>query len=318
MLEPGEAVLDWLLDERFPALRRLTLLQLLGRPRSDRAVVTAERALDDDPWIPALLGGPTQPVHAYRKWIGAHWRLIALAELGVTVETPGAGGPLHEAFDETTAWLLSGARARRKPLAGRYRVCGSQEGGALWAAARLGFGTDPRAAVLAEHLVRWQWPDGGWNCDIRPEASHASFNESWQPLGGLAAYRDVVGAGAGTEVDGAIDAAAEFLLRHRVVESERTGELAHPRLELLRWPPYWHYGLLPGLQALRAAGRLAKPAVRPALDRLLGHRDADGRWRPNGRWWRAPGARSSVETLDWGTDGESRMLTLQALGILST
>ena len=42
--------------------------------------------------------------------------------------------------------------------------------------------------VLAERLLLWQWPDGGWNCDKNPEAAHLSFMESLIPLRALALH----------------------------------------------------------------------------------------------------------------------------------
>ena len=179
-------------------------------------------------------------------------------------------------------------------------------------------GSTAQRDALAANLIRWEWPDGGWNCDRHREAHHSSFNESFAPLRGLVAYRRVSSA-RDAALDAAIDAAAEFLLRHKVVESERSGELANPRLGLLRWPPYWHYGLLPGLRALQEAGRLDDPRVAPALERLRAAGRPDGTWRPDGRWWGRPRSKSgaNVEIVDWGREGEARMLTLQALEILA-
>jgi hypothetical protein len=216
-----------------------------------------------------------------------------------------------------------------RPIEGRVRICGSKEGLFLWAATTIGVGTQSQRGDLAAHLLDWQWPDGGWNCDVRPEANHASFNESWGPLLGLSAHRLSIRSDTkpalprvgppSAALEAAVVAAAEFLLRHRVVESERTGELANPRLGHLRWPAYWHYGLLPGLRALHEAGQLGDPRVRPALDRLRAARHPDGTWRPDGRWWGGPSPRggANVEIVDWGAEGEARMLTLQALEVLA-
>jgi hypothetical protein len=325
------ATLDWLLDAQYPAVRLLGLRRVLGRPESDTDVARLLDSLADDPWIRILLGGEIRsgvegcvPVHPYKKWGGAHWRLIALAELGVTSATPGVDRAIEAAFELTMKWLNAPGRKRRiRPLEGRYRVCASQEGGALWAASTIGLGRDERLDDLANRLVTWQWPDGGWNCDIRPEAAHASFNESWMPLRGLVAFRAARRGRprAAPEIPGNIDEAiarsVEFFLRHRVVESERTGEVANPRVELLRWPPYWRYGLVPGLRALAEAGFRDDPRVRPALRRLADRRRPDGRWWPEGRWWSAPGSRgSNVEIVDWGEEGEARMLTLHGLQLL--
>jgi hypothetical protein len=326
-------VADWLLDPRLPAVRRLALLRLLGRAADDPGIRGLDSRLAEDPWVAALLAGQWRKgalgrvrVHPYKKWGGAHWRLVALAELGVTMRTPGAAGALCEAFDQVTAWLLNPAHIRAVPrIDGRYRRCGSQEGNALWAACRIGLGTGDQLDTVAANLVRWQWPDGGWNCDVKPSAHHSSFNESWSPLRALVAYRDGRPADGGHgpdlgALDEAIGRAAEFFLRHRVVESERTGELAHPSLVWLRWPPYWHYGLLPGLRAVAEAGRLGDARVAPALDRLRTARRPDGTWRPVGRWWAMPrkGPSANVEVVDWGAEGETRMLTVHALELLRT
>jgi hypothetical protein len=275
--------------------------------------MTANDDLPVDAWVPALLAGEFREgvagrvrVHPYKKWGGAHWRLVSLAELGVTVDTPGAGPALEEAWRQVVDWLFDG----------RYRRCGSQEGNALWAASRIGLGTAAERAGLADNLQRWQWPDGGWNCDRRPSAAHSSFNESLPPLRGLVAYRTQMGTST-VELDTAIDRAAEFFLRHRVVESERTGALAHPRVVELAWPPYWHYGLLPGLRALREAGRLDDPRVGSALDRLEGLRGDGGRWRADRRYWRRARIGTGTELVSWGTAGESMMLTRQAVEVLA-
>lgn len=143
-------------------------------------------------------------IHPYAKWRGAFWRLISLAELAV--------GPTHEgaraAAEETLSWLASPRRLNRiheRVIEGRTRRCASQDGRALWACRTIGI-DDPRLNTLAESLVATQWPDGGWNCDVRPAVTHSSFHETWGPITGLAVY-------------GAADAAergADFLLRHRI------------------------------------------------------------------------------------------------------
>jgi len=321
-----------------PALRRHALLRLEGRPRDDAEVRALEVDLADDPWIGPLLRGAVRtdatgavvPVHPYQKWRGAHWRLVTLAELDVDVRVAAAEAPIRDAFDTVIGWLESPFRRRRaRPVEGRVRMCASQEGNAVWAACRLGLGDDPRVAGLARRLIAWQWPDGGWNCDPRPGASHASLHETWTPLRGLAAF--AAGAGSagncGGESSGealrrraaaAARRAAEHLLLHRIVEHRADGTLIDPAFVRLRWPPYWHYDLLAGLDAIRQVDPrlLVDPRAGPALKRLDRLRAHDGRWHPGGRWWRPPGSiGSDVELVDWGADGEAAMLTLRALAI---
>jgi hypothetical protein len=120
-------------------------------------------------------------VHPYGKWRGAFWRLISLVELGVEPGDPRA----FAAAKQSPAWLCNPRRLKtihQRRIEGRVRRCASQDGRGLQASLRIGLRGDPRLDTLAESLVETQWPDGGWNCDLRPEASHSSFNESWGPI----------------------------------------------------------------------------------------------------------------------------------------
>jgi hypothetical protein len=242
-------------------------------------------------------------VHPYGKWRGAFWRLISLAELDAG-PTPAA----RAAAGDALTWLASPARLNRihkRVIEGRTRRCASQDGRAIWACRRLGI-DDARLDTLAESLVATQWPDGGWNCDVRPEASHSSFHETWGPITGLAACGASVAAERG----------ADFLLRHRVVFSERTGRVADPALLRLRFPPYWHYDLLVGLRTIAEAGALADARAADALALLESKRLDDGTWRCEGKWWKPPGSRgSNVEAVDWGSAAE-QLLTERVQSVL--
>ena len=244
-------------------------------------------------------------VHAYSKWQGAFWRLISLVDLGVEEGHPGAVAAAQTSLE----WAASPRRLaeiHRRRIDGRVRRCASQEGQVLRCSIAVGLRGDLRLETLAESLVDTQWPDGGWNCDRKPHVTHSSFNESWGPIMGLAAY------GA----DDAAQRGAEFLLVHRVVCSHRTGEIAHPRFPELRFPSYWHYALLPGLRTLGACGRLDDPRADDALDLLESKRLPDGTWRVEGRWWKRPGANgSNVEAVEWG-EVANEVLTTQALDVL--
>jgi hypothetical protein len=312
----GDPALDFLLGSREPTIRHAALTDLLGRHAGDPDVRAARSALLDGPIVRALIGGQRGDgdfgVHPYQKWAGAHWRLVSLAELAV----PPAGLPgVDAAYDRILDWLLAPSHVGRVPvIAGRARRCASQEGNALVVGTWLGRADDRRVGELAANLVRWQWPDGGWNCDARPAVTHASFNESHPPLLGLARYAAATG---NADARAAADAAAEFVLRHRVVFSERTGELAHRTLGTLHYPTYWHYDLLAGLRALAASGHVRDPRTVDALDLLESRRLAGGAWQAGSRWWRRPGSGgSNVEVADWGGRGPNEALTLAALRVL--
>src|SRR6476620_3104898 len=77
----------WLLQCDEPAVRHLTRRDLLDESSDvDRAQVAA------GPAVTALLSGQQEDGgfgdDPYRKWTGAHWRLVALAELEAPADDP--------------------------------------------------------------------------------------------------------------------------------------------------------------------------------------------------------------------------------------
>ncbi|MGH2428559.1 MAG: hypothetical protein ACRDGV_06675 [Candidatus Limnocylindria bacterium] len=303
-----QAVIDWLLDSEEPAIRRLVRRDLLDEPADDGAELLDGRI------IRALLDGQ-QPDggfggHPYNKWGGAHWRLVSLVELGIP-----AGDRALAAVETVLAWLTGTSHRRNVPvIEGLARRCGSQEGNALAVACRLGMADDPRVRLLATSLIGWQWPDGGWNCDRRPDAHRSSFHETHPPVWGLHEYALATGDGAAAE---AARRAAELLLEHRLFKALSTGEPIHREWMTLHWPPYWHYDVLQGLILLARMGLAGDPRTADALDLLRRRRQPDGRWRASTRWWRPPGGTRAAEAVDWRTDDAGdRMVTLRALTVL--
>ncbi|HVH15266.1 MAG TPA: hypothetical protein VNA15_06070 [Candidatus Angelobacter sp.] len=255
---------------------------------------------------------------------------MSLVELGV----PQGFRPAVRATDLVLDWLLSEAHLRNVPLIhGRYRRCASQEGNALAVSSRLGIGQDPRVRRLAESLVGWQWPDGGWNCDRKEDAHHSSFNESLSTLWGLVEYYDATGDNRARET---VKKASELFLRHRIFRSCRTDEGRQPEtfhgrvrrgvqlITELHYPLYWHYDILQALIILDRAGKLGDSRNNDAIDLVESKRLEDGRWRPEGYYWnlkrktRTKVQVSNVEVVDWGRNGPNEMITLNALRVLKS
>jgi hypothetical protein len=315
--DPTAAAVAWLLSSDEPAVRYLTRRELLD-DRDGAALAVEAAQILEGPKVRTLLAGQ-QPdggfgVHPYRKWTGAHWRLVSLVELAAP-----AGEPRLQAAAATVLDWLTGRphRERVQVVDGLVRRCASQEGNALAVACRLGMAGDPRAELLARSLVDWQWPDGGWNCDLRASGRRSSFHESLAPAWGLHEYWLATGA---TWAKQAAAQAAELFLSHRLVRSLSGGAVIDRRWLALHYPPYWHYDVLQALLVLSRLGKAGDPRAGEALDLLVRRRRADGRWQPGGSWWRPPGStrpRSCpVEVVDWGRSGPNELLTLNALRVL--
>ncbi len=346
----NDPAIQFLLNSGDPSVRYFTLIDLLEASPRSAAVKAARAQILDGPRVRALLarqhagqrtspdslavhdGGTLRGVHPYKKWDGAHWRLVSLVELGIPPHEPRAVA----AADQVLKWLTGDFhRSKIKAIEGRVRRCGSQEGNALAVCSRLGLIDDPRVQYLARSLIEWQWPDGGWNCDKRPEADHSSFYESLAPLWGLIEYHHATGDEAALH---AAQRTAEFFLCHRLFRSDKTGEVIDPEWLKLHYPLYWHYDVLQALLILSrfARGGLPNPPyadgfgnplgagvilqdarLQEAVDIIESKRLPDGCWKAEGFYWVLRGKRTSnVEVVDWGRRGPNEMITLNALRVL--
>ena len=304
------ATIDWLLASNEPAIRRLVRYNLRGEASPDD-----EATLLDGPLVRALLGGQKPDggfgVTVYGKWAGAHWRLASLVELGIPAGSPG---PVAAA-ETVLTWLTGSSHRGNVPvIAGLARRCGSQEGNAVAVACRLGLAGDPRVALLAESLIEWQWPDGGWNCDRRPEAHRSSFHESLPAVWGLHEYAVATGDPDAAE---AARRGADLFLSHSLFRALKTGEPMDREWLTLHWPPYWHYDVLQALVVLGRMGLGGDGRTADGLEALRRRRQPDGRWRASYRWWKPPGGTRAAEAVDWRVDDSAnRMVTLRALTVL--
>ncbi|MGC9320267.1 MAG: hypothetical protein ACP5KN_19695 [Armatimonadota bacterium] len=311
-------VVAWL--KQWPPTRYLVLRDLEGRPADDPELLQARAAIPEAEHVRDLLRGQRGDGgfvgDAYSKWRGAHWRMVTLTHLGLPADNDVGRRATEYVLDR---WTGEGHRrpGSIRRINGRWRRCASQEGNALGVACSMGMADDPRARLLADSLVEWQWPDGGWNCDKRPEAHHSSFHESFTPMWGLLLYTDATGD---EQKRSAARRTAELLLEHRLFRSSTDGSLIHEEWTKLHWPWYWHYDVLAGLDVLRLVdGALEDPRAQEALDLVEQQRREDGRWRHTGRrYWRPPTASGrSLEVTNWGDRREpSRPLTLIAMRVL--
>jgi hypothetical protein len=306
----GDAV-SWLLSSAEPAVRLLARRDLLGQD------IVHTREVLDGAVVRTLLSGQCHDggfgVHPYRKWTGAHWRLVSLVELGIPPGEPRAVRAAGTVLD----WLTGQEhRSSVVTVGGLARCHASQEGNALAVCSRLGLGRDPRVELLAESLIRWQWPDGGWNCDPRATGRRSSFHESLAPAWGLFEYWQATGE---PDARQAALRTAELFLEHRLFRSLHNGEVIRRDWLTLHYPPYWHYDILQSLLVLsrmRLTGDLRCCDALAVLDRRP---RPDGRWQPGAYWWKPLGTpRGTVEVIDWGRSAPSEMITLNALRILRT
>ena len=310
MGERTEDAVSWLLAAEEPAVRHLASRDLMG---ADSAPNPA--TITGGPWVSALLAGQQDDGgfgrDPYRKWTGAHWRLVALAELAAPATDPRVAA----AAEHVLAWIVADLKYPPRVVDGLPRSHASVHGNALGACARLGLAADQRTERLAEAIISWQWPDGGWNCDHRADGHRSSFHESLRTAWGLQEYAAATGHAGARE---AADRAVELFLQHRVFRRGGSGGPINARWLTTPYPSYWHYDVLSALVVMTLAGRCTDPRASDALDLLEKKRRPDGKWNAQAQWWRAADSKTTPDVVDWGKAGEPNlMVTLNALRVLA-
>jgi hypothetical protein len=257
-----------LLDSE-PALAWKVAVNVLGEKDDSSEANRARDRVREAPLIKTLIATCNHQSSAYKKWDGDHWVLSLLADLGY----PAGEESLRLLMEHTfNTWLSKAHEKHIKMINGRIRRCASQEGYAVWSSLRLGL-ADERTDELVSRLLKWQWPDGGWNCDKHPEADSSSFMETLIPLRAVALYARVSGD---PKVKAAAGRAAEVFLKRHLYKRQRDGSLMDGHFILLHYPAYWHYDILFGLKVMAEAGFLSDPHCQDALDLLESMRLPDG------------------------------------------
>jgi hypothetical protein len=310
MGERTAAAVAWLLAAEEPAVRQLTRSDLLGEDAEPNT-----EAITAGPWVSALLAGQQDDggfgADPYRKWTGAHWRVVSLAELGV----PSTDPRVAAAAEHVLSWIVGNLKNPPRVVEGLPRSHASVQGNALGACTRLGLAGDARTERLAEAIISWQWPDGGWNCDNRADGHRSSFHESLRTAWGLQEYAAATGHTGARE---AADRAVELFLQHRIFRRGGRGEPINSRWLSMPYPSYWHYDVLAASLVIAIAGRCTDSRASDALDLLEQKRRPDGRWNAQAQWWRAADSKTTPEVVDWGSAGEPNlMVTLHALRVLA-
>ena len=254
------------------------------------------------------------------------WRLLALLDLGAPSDDPR--------FVAAADWVVN--RPLQRPqhrghptvINGLHRFCANVEGTALIVGSRAGLtDADGRLERVADALIEWQWPDGGWNCH-RNARRRSTFHESLLAAKGLYEYSVATGD------QKALDAAqrtAELFLQHRLIYSLGTGtpsrrqpnpppagEVINQRWAKLGYPSYWHYDVLAVLIFLTDIGLVNDPRASDGIDLLKQRRRPDGLWAAERQWWKLDGSNNLRDAVDWGKAGQpSEMITFHALRIIS-
>ena len=297
-----------------PALSWKLVVNILGKNENSPDARRARAKVKEAPLVKALIATCDRKHSAYKKWDGAHWILAILGDLGYPVDDEALRPLMEDAFN---TWMSKEHETKHlQVIDGRVRRCASQEGYAIWSSLTLGF-ADTRTDELVSRLLKWQWPDGGWNCSKHPEADTSSFMETLIPLRALALYAKVSGD---AKAKFAAERATEVFLTRRLFKRRSDGQVINHRFVLLHYPLYWHYDILFGLKVMAEAGFIGDPRCAAALNLLESKRLPDGGFPAEETYARTTRPYlSGYSPVSWGRTSKKTMnpfVTADALYVL--
>lgn len=319
----SKGVLEWLLEKDQPSIRYRALTELQGRTESDPDVREARRRIPTVGWAADILAerNPagwwvTPENHFHPKYVSTYWRMLVLADLGLTRDLPAIA-------DSVELWTRTRPVQRREPgkhLPGGLHLC--VVGMSARAMIQLGYAEDPRVREGLEWIVKTADPRGGWACMGQPGHGR-NIDASWKALGALASYPKAKRTAA---MQRCIERCAEFYLER---ELHRQGGRYEPWYRF-HYPVHYYYDVLVGLDLLTSLGYGEDPRMRFAIELLRSKRRPDGRWNldavhpdnPEGEakyeaWYRDhPEDRPRPFALET-VGAPSKMVTLRSMVVLS-
>jgi hypothetical protein len=296
---------QWLL-EGDPSIRWQVQRDLLKKPVK---VYEAERCkIETEGWGGRLLGHQDKDGNwgggIYSpKWISTTYTLLALYQLGLPQKNTQARHGCEKFFSR--GFERDGGVNLFKSL-NYSETCVN---GMILALLTYFQFAEPRVHKICEFLLKQQMADGGWNCRSVYGATHASFHTTISVLEGLREYTFLFYPPPVAVVQ-AIQRGHEFLLRHRLYKSHRSGKVVDPAMTRLYFPPRWHYGFLRALDYFQSVNSARDERMSEAINLLISKQSDDGRWTLNKSW---PGKVFFNMEI---TGKPSRWNTLRALRVL--
>ena len=295
--------LPWLLEKSDPAVRALTLRELMDRGPRDADLREAQQRAMSAPPISSILkrqridGSWPGPNMYGPKYQGTHWSNLLLIEYGADPGDPRVRRAARRVLDD----LGDPEKSGMGWVFGQDHGVSCFVGNVVRYVALAGYGADARLEPLVQRLVR----------DSKKYDAACVINGDepcvWgyaRLIWGLAALPE---AARTREVERTLRRGVEFLFSYKM-ERGRYPTATEPSYlwRQLSFPLFYQADVLFVLRAIDAAGELEDPRAQPAIAWLLARQDERGRWAG-----RAPYADRMASRVD-----ASKWVTLQVLTLL--
>ncbi|HUI31468.1 MAG TPA: hypothetical protein VLX91_14760 [Candidatus Acidoferrales bacterium] len=171
---------------------------------------------------------------------------------------------------------------------------------------------EERLKSIVDFLLSEQMPDGGFNCHSNRKEKkpvHSSLHTTLSVVEGILEYERNGYTYRLSELPEVRHDSHEFILRHKLFRSHRTGGIIKSDFLRLSYPCRWRYDILKALDYFRLAEVKYDKRMNDAIDALLERRSEAGQWKCA----RHPG----FTHFEMEKSGEpSRWNTLRALRVL--
>jgi hypothetical protein len=297
-------LIDWLLEGDV-AIQYQVHRDIFGIDRSD-----LQERIATEGWGARFLSHRKKEGHwgqrFYQpKWISTHYTLLDLKNLAISQNNL-----------EIKQSITQVIRTLKSPDGGILPIGTEQKsdvcvnGMFLNYAAYFGSEQDDLKSII-DFLLTEHMKDGGFNCESnRRGTMHSSMHTTISVLEGILEYTKNGYRYRLKELQVAADQSREFLLRHRLFRSDRTGNVIDKKWLMLSYPSRWKYDILRALDYFQFAGIDYDPRMQDALDYLEKKRRKDYTWPVQAKH---PGqTHFEMEK----TGGPSRWNTLRALRVL--
>lgn len=294
--------LPWLLEKSDPAVRALTLRQVLDRGPRDAELRDAQQRAMSAPPISTLLkrqradGSWAGPNMYGPKYQGTHWSNLLLIEYGADPGDPRVKRAARRVLED----LQSEDKGGMSWVFAQDHGASCFVGNVVRYVSLAGYGADTRIEPLVQRLVRESRKyDAACVINGDDPCAWGYARLVW----GLAALPEPART---RDVERSLRRGVEFLLSYKL-ERGRYPTATEPSYlwRQLSFPLFYQADVLFVLRAIDAAGAIDDPRAQPAIAWLLARQDPRGRWA--GRTPYADRMASRVDASKWVT---LQMLTL--------
>jgi hypothetical protein len=269
-------IIDWLLEGDV-SIQYQVYRDLLSKHRED-----LRNRIASEGWGFKFLSFQKEHGHWGRKfyqpkWTSTHYTLLDLKNLGISQEHP----KIRKTIRKTILMLLEQEKGEDGGINPSKTIKNSDvclNGMFLNYASYFGVETSKLQSIV-DYLLLQKMPDGGFNCRFnRSGARHSSLHSTLSVLEGIQEYSRNGYHYRLHELKEAEATSREFILKHRLYISDRTGEIINKNFLKLSYPSRWRYDILRALDYFRLSDIPFDERMQPAIDVLIAKRKESKVW----------------------------------------